>query len=372
MIKIGVTGKNGFIGSHLINTINISESEFCLIDFDREFFKTPAKLDQFVRSCDVIVHLAAVNRDLCTENLMNTNIDLVQSLINSLKRTNSKPHVILSSSVQELSNNTYGKSKYLGRKMLAEWANTYGALFTGLIIPNVFGPFGKPYYNSVVSTFCSQLILNEPPIIINDSELNLIYVGELIDIILDKIRTKNNSHNCVVEGTSSLKVSELLERLKYFKSIYYDEGEIPFLNNNFDVNLFNTFRSYIDLATFFPKNILQHKDNRGSFTEVIRSNSPGQSSFSTTIPKVVRGNHFHTRKIERFCIVKGKAKIQLRRFGQDSVHEFILDGESPCYIDMPIWYTHNLTNIGDDELLTIFWINEPYDPKNPDTYYETV
>ena len=241
-----------------------------------------------------------------------------------------------------------------------------------MLIPNVFGPFGKPNYNSVVATFCYQLTNNETPKIEVDAELKLIYINELVDCIIDSINQEANQSEYKVKHTSEIKVSEILKILQNFKTLYQDSGEIPTLNNIFKLNLFNTFRCYMDLKNFFPKKIIKHEDIRGSFVELIRLGIGGQVSFSTTVPGVTRGNHFHTRKIERFAVIKGKALIQLRRIGTDEVLDFYLDGEEPAYIDMPIWYTHNIKNIGDDILYTNFWINEPFNSEDADTFFEEV
>ena len=157
-----------------------------------------------------------------------------------------------------------------------------------------------------------------------------------------------------------------------YKEIYQDKGEIPKLNNKFELNLFNTFRCYMDISNHFPVKLNQHTDPRGSFVEIIRLGIGGQVSFSTTKPGITRGNHFHTRKIERFAVIKGKARIQLRKIGSDEVLDFYLNGDEPAYVDMPIWYTHNIKNIGEDTLYTNFWINEPYNPEDADTYFEEV
>ena len=141
---------------------------------------------------------------------------------------------------------------------------------------------------------------------------------------------------------------------------------------SFDYNLFNTFRCYFDIASHYPVKFTQHTDPRGAFVEVIRLGIGGQCSFSTTVPGITRGNHFHTRKIERFAVIKGKALIQLRKIDSDEVLDFYLDGTEPAYVDMPIWYTHNIKNIGEEDLYTIFWINEPYDAADPDTYFVEV
>ncbi len=372
MKKIGITGQAGFIGKHLYNTIGLFPDEFERIDFKKEFFDNPNDLDAFVSRCDVVVHLAAMNRHNDPEVIYETNTGLVKSLIASLERTNSKAHVLFSSSSQEERDNLYGKSKKEGRELLSQWAQNSGGTFTGMIIPNVFGPFGHPYYNSVVATFCHQISHGETPKIDVDGTMKLIYAGELIQVFLQEIRAGKTNLNYIVPHTSESKVSKILSLIKGYKEEYQDKGIIPKLDSTFEINLFNTFRCYMDIKNHFPVKFIQHSDTRGAFVEVIRLNVGGQVSFSTTLPGITRGNHFHTRKIERFAVIKGKAIIQLRQIGTNEVLNFELDGNEPAYVDMPVWFTHNIKNTGIEELYTIFWINEFYDASDPDTYFETV
>ena len=372
MVRVGITGKSGFIGYHLYHTLYLFKDEFTLVKFEKCFFNEQLKLDTFVSSCDVIIHLAALNRHSEPEVIYETNISLIKNLVKALKRTKSNAHVIISSSTQEERDNLYGKSKKEGRTLLSDWAKLNNGRLSGLIIPNVFGPFGRPFYNSVIATFCYQISRGEIPKIDIDGNLKLIYVGDLVEEIINVIRKKDNTHKLFVPYTAEAKVSEILVKLKYFQNSYQETGEIPALNNDFEFKLFNTYRCYIDIASYFPKTFIQHLDDRGGFVEIARQGIPGQTSFSTTFPEVTRGNHYHTRKIERFAVIKGKALIQLRRIGTEVIYEFYLDGDNPAYVDMPIWYTHNIKNIGDDILYTIFWINEPFDPNNSDTYFEMV
>ncbi len=372
MIRVGITGSKGFIGYHLYQTLALQKNEFTLVQFERSFFDNNQSLDEFVSSCDVIVHLAALNRHSDPEIIYETNISLVKILVASLKRASSKAHLIISSSTQEELDNLYGKSKKEGRLLLSEWAKESGGSLTGLIIPNVFGPFGHPFYNSVIATFCHQIARGETPKIDIDGNLKLIYVGELVEEVISVIRKNDNSHELVIPFTAEAKVSKILSSLQYFRKSYQDKGEIPVLKNDFEHKLFNTYRCYMDLANYFPKKFVEHADDRGAFVEIARLGIPGQTSFSTTLPGITRGNHYHTRKIERFAVIKGKALIQLRRIGTNEVHDFYLDGNEPAYVDMPIWFTHNIKNIGDDVLYTIFWINEPFDANDSDTYFEIV
>jgi UDP-2-acetamido-2,6-beta-L-arabino-hexul-4-ose reductase len=371
-LKIGITGQNGFVGYHLYQTLKLYKEEFILIDFDRSFFEDSLLLDSFVSQCDAIVHLAALNRHPDPSIIYETNISLVKKLVSSLERTNSKAHVIISSSTQEERDNLYGMSKKEGRLILSDWAKKSGGRFSGMIIPNVYGPFGTPFYNSVVATFCHQISRDETPKIEVDGFLKLIYVGELVEEIVKSIRCKDNSHELYVAHSAEIKVSEILDLLKNYREVYQERGEFPSLKSDFETKLYNTYRCFMDVANYFPRKFVQHIDNRGAFVEIARHGISGQSSFSTTVPNITRGNHFHTRKIERFAVVKGKALLQLRKIGTEEVHDFYLDGEHPAYVDMPIWYTHNIKNIGEDLLFTIFWINEPYDAKDPDTWFEVV
>ncbi len=379
MIKIGITGQAGFVGTHLYNTLGLSPEKFTRIPFADAYFSEPTKLEEFVRQCDVIVHLAAMNRHNDPQVIYSTNIGLVRQLIAACEKTGSTPHILFSSSTQEERDNLYGKSKREGRELLEQWADRNEGQFSGLIIPNVYGPFGNPYYNSVVATFCHQLTHNETPKIDVDGEMKLIYVGELVKQIIEIIVDVEMEHKDMVviqqiqlRHTAELKVSALLKTLESFKILYFDQGEVPALDTPFKRNLFNTFVCYIDHASFFPFSLKLNTDNRGSFVETIKLNSGGQVSFSTTVPGITRGNHFHTRKAERFAVIKGKARIELRRIGTDKVISFELSGSQPSFVDMPIWYTHNITNIGEDDLYTIFWINEHFNSGDPDTYFEKV
>jgi UDP-2-acetamido-2,6-beta-L-arabino-hexul-4-ose reductase len=373
MIKVGITGQSGFIGTHLFNTLGLNPGLFERITFSDGFFDDQKKLNQFVKECDVIVHLAAMNRHHDPELIYKTNLLLVSQLINACESTGSKPYIFFSSSTQEERDNLYGRSKKEGRELFEKWAKRNSSGFSGLIIPNVFGPFGQPNYNSVISTFCHQLTHGIDPILEVDNEITLIYVNELVKIIIDKIKSGGNAIETIsVPGSIRIKVSELLAQIRIFKSLYLEKGIIPDIGDPFRCNLFNTFLSHIDHRSFFPFGLKLNSDNRGTFSEIIKTRNGGQVSFSTTLPGAVRGNHFHTRKSERFTVIKGSAIVEIRRIGSPEKLVFKLDGNSPSFVDMPVWFTHNISNTGKDELITIFWISEHYDPEDPDTFFEPV
>jgi len=370
-LKIGITGQNGFIGYYLTQTIKYKHSDYTLVPFQKFFFEKESLLKEFVSTCDVIVHLAGVNRAETNEEVYDVNIKLNTVLKKALVNANFKGHLLFASSSQENGHSIYGKAKKESRLLLEDTINSLGGKFTGLIIPNVFGPFCKPNYNSFVATFCSKILNNESPEVIQDANVPLLYVENLVEQILELIR---NPKGALIEIQPDLevKVTEVLALLNTFKDSYLFSNTIPSLQTHFELQLFNTFRSYLDIENRYPSLLEKHSDQRGFFSEIIRTDIGGQFSYSTTLPGITRGNHFHTRKIERFIVIGGKAKISLRKIGSTEIYEYLLDGEKPSYVDMPIWYTHNIKNIGTTPLITAFWINEAYNPEYADTYFENV
>lgn len=372
--RIGITGKNGFIGTHLFNKLCIDKIEQVGEIFSLDNWE-PQSISDFVKNCDIIIHLAAINRHDDEYILYNKNVGLIKQLIDSMENTNSRPYVIFASSIQEEQDNLYGKSKRDGRLLLEEWSAKNNAKFTGIIIPNVFGPFGRPFYNSVFATFCYQLANSIKPEIKNDNELNIIYINELIDVIELLITSFINKESVPLifefSDPNYIKVSTLLKLLYSYHETYGNNKIIPNLNSEFNLNLFNTYMSYIPLSNF-PVLYEEHVDNRGKFVELINSNGYSLVSYSTTKPNITRGNHFHTRKIERFSVIDGNAIISLRRIGTNRIHKFTINGNKPGFIDIPIWYTHSITNVGNKDLITVFWTNEMFNPNNSDTYFEEV
>lgn len=377
MLKIGITGQTGFVGTYLYNTLGLYSDKIERIPFEDGYFLEDRLLRNFVRQCDVIIHLAAMNRHPDAQILYQTNIRLVKQLIGAMEEEKVTPYVLFSSSTQEERENEYGKSKREGRGLFEKWAEQNGASFTGMVVPNVYGPFGRPNYNSFIATFCYKLTHGEKPEVLMDSPVRLIYVGSLCKYVLQKIFYKEKNSKAFIEQDEvpfdfEKKVTDILALFEKYKVLYFDQGIIPDLVDQNEVNLFNTFRCYIEPAEYFPVKLIKHADSRGVFVETIKLGVGGQVSFSITVPGITRGNHYHTRKIERFTVIKGKARIQLRKIGTDEVLNFDLDGTEPAYVDMPVWYTHNITNIGDEELYTQFWISEWYDPKDEDTYFEKI
>jgi len=369
-LKILISGHNGFVGRHLIRKIKCLKSKY-EIDFLTKSNFQSSDLVNKIEPNDIIFHFAGINRDDNDEEVYNKNNKINELLYLALEEIKFKGKLLFTSSIQEDSDTLYGKAKKKARLKFEEQSNSLGYKFYGIIAPNIFGPFCRPNYNSFISTFSSMIIDNKVPTIDNDKKVSLIYIGDFIDEIA-KILYSDKPIDLNTELMNNYNVSEILMKLNMFNDLYINKGQIPNLNIHFDLCLFNTFRSYIDINTFFPKKHEEFKDDRGLFSELARSFSKGQTSYSITKQNEVRGNHFHTRKIERFSVIKGKAKIQLREILSEEKHEFILDGSHPSYIDMPVWYTHNIQNIGDDDLITVFWINEHYKEETADTYLENV
>lgn len=369
-MKIAITGHTGFIGRHLVNSL-VYKSNFQQEDIshiDKEDFQNPILLKQKLLDCQTLIHLAGVNRHEDSDYIFDENIRLTKLIIDNISKKTKT--IIFSSSIQQKLKNPFGEAKLKCSKLLTKWAITNNRTFINLEIPNIFGPFGKPNYNSFVSTFCNNLIYKKKVIINGSSEIKLLYIDDLIGTITSCLKKpiNNISEISKFNGTTTTSVSNVFHILKNQWDLY-SSNIIPNISTRFELNLFNTLRSFITYDKFFPKKLVKHNDERGFFSEIIKTKSEGQYSISTTIPGITRGNHFHTRKIERFVVTQGKALVELRKIDSNKKISFILEGAKLNFIDIPIWYTHNIKNIGTETLVTLFWINEPYDPQNSDTYF---
>jgi UDP-2-acetamido-2,6-beta-L-arabino-hexul-4-ose reductase len=370
LFTIGITGARGFIGSHLVRQLALdptSRVATCL----REFFADSEKLREFVGECATIVHLAAMDRG-DDSRIYDTNVALVDRLIDAMSTCDRLPHVIFASSTQRDRSTEYGRSKKAGETHLREWANRTGAPLTILVIPDVFGPGCRPYYNSPVATFCHQLAHDQEPVVIDDQQLALVWINDLVEaigqIILDR---RPGIREARVAGSAELTVTELLAKLQAMRDGYFEQNTVPNLADRFDANLYTTFMSHIDLDDHCHRPEL-HTDARGQLFEIMRLAGGGQISFSTTKPGVIRGDHFHSRKIEWFCVVRGEAVIRIRRVGDGRVREFRVSGEKPEFISIPALHTHQIENVGSEELLTMSWCNEIFQSGDPDTFHEKV
>lgn len=362
-----ITGGNGFIGTHLYNFLKYVIGGREIISLDKTSFNNNDELNTLLKKATCIIHLAGVNRDENESFVYEENRKICNYLISELKNQNLYPRFINISSIHEESDTAFGRAKKENRIDLEKYYQDQPTKLLSFLTPNIFGPFCKPNYNSFVATFCSSIIHQNPINLNNDRTIELLYVDELIEQI--HYHLESNIGGIVNSfKTTSITISDVLDKLENFKNLYLDKGIVPNLNSTFNVNLFNTFRSYIP-SDHFPKSQLINSDHRGYFAEIIRSTSEGQVSISTSSPSVERGNHFHTRKIERFQIIKGKALVELRKINTEEIITYELCSEQLDYVDIPIWYTHNLINkSNNDELIMLFWISEHYSEENHDTY----
>lgn len=358
-MKVGITGYNGFIGYHLWVHIKY------LCD-DLEVIKLDSSL-MGIEKCDVVVHLAEKNRG-DEKEIYDNNISSASTLASAL---GSNKRLLYASSLHEDDDTIFGKYRRENKLLFAKWAKASDSSFSSLRIPNVFGEFCKPNYNSFVATFCHKII-NNGEITATSNRVKLVYVQNLCKQIVDIIRDGGDDESYTIKQDGTYRVQYVYNKLLSFKRQYIDYNIIPNLKSyydTFELDLFNTFRSYIeDRVVTMDSN----SDERGYLSETIKTNTGGQSFFSTTNPGYIRGQHFHMRKLERFCVLKGEAEINLRKIGSDKIITYEVSGKKTQYIDMPLFYTHNITPANNEEITTLFWTNELLDKNDVDTFWENV
>ena len=363
-LDILVTGSDGLIGWHLRAWLHTRGGNVNVIPCNREQFADDAYLSDAIEKANVIVHLAGMNRGE-EEEIVQTNIALARRITEICQQLDCRPHIIYSSSTHIDGDSRYGYSKKVAGETFQDWANVEDARFLNLVLPHVFGEHGKPFYNSVVSTFAHQLATGETPVVKGDGKVSLLHAHDVARIVWDSIEDGTvgelRPHGC------DMYVTELLERLQRLSSRYLEANVIPETREAIDLKLFNTLRSYIPYDNR-AIDLTLHSDNRGTLFESARADSKGQVFFSTSHPGITRGQHFHFRKVERFLVIQGEAKIRMRRVLNDEVITYQVSGNRPQAIDIPTLHTHNISNVGDTPLLTLFWSGEHFDPDDSDTY----
>jgi UDP-2-acetamido-2,6-beta-L-arabino-hexul-4-ose reductase len=368
--RVGITGPRGFIGSHVVRHLSCVP-EYEVVRCPRDAFKLPEALCNFVRGCDTVIHLAGLNSG-SEQDIYDTNVGLVERLVEALTTSESAPHVVFASSIQRDRATAYGRSKKVGESRLREWAKQSDARLKILVIPNVFGPGCRPYYNSMVATFCEQLCHDQQPVLIDDQALTLVWINDLVEAIVQILDDdRPGIHEARMAGSAQISASELLAKLQSMCDGYFDTNTVPNLADPFDANLFTTFLSHVELDDHRHRPKL-YADARGELYEIMRLAGGGQIFFSTTKPGAIRGNHFHSRKVEWFCVVRGEAVIRIRRVDGGRVREFRVSGAKPEFISIPALHMHQIENVGSEDLLTMFWCNEVYSPADPDTFHENV
>ena len=399
-MKILVTGAKGFVGQNLCAQLkNIRDGKAkCYGDvvvediFEYDIDSTAEQLDDYCREADFVFNLAGVNRPQNTEEFMEGNFGFASTLLETLEKHGNKAPVMLSSSIQatlagRFGDSEYGRSKRAGEELFFNYSTRTGARVLVYRFPNLFGKWCRPNYNSAVATFCNN-IANDLPIMVNDrsTELELLYIDDLVDEMIATLRGEehhcefegvetvlcDNGKYCTVPTTHKVTLGEIVDLLEAFKAQPQTlvVPEIP--NNSFAKKLYSTYLSYLpkEKASFELK---MNCDARGSFTELLRSEKCGQVSVNISKPGITKGEHWHNTKWEFFIVVSGKGLIQQRRVGSDEVLNFEVSGEKIEAVHMLPGYTHNIINLSDTEdLVTVMWANEAFDPNKPDTYFEKV
>ena len=364
MTTIAITGAGGFLGLHLRAAAQEYGIDTIAVPLGGGF--DPGQAQSAFNAADRVIHLAGVNRG--TDHEVTEGNTLFAEQINAtLSRVEQPPtSVTYASSIQAGNNSVYGDAKQRAAELLDTTTRALGINFADVRLPNLFGEYGRPFYNSVVATFSHLIASGDEPEVHKDRELQLLHAQNAADFLLGTARTEHLedlSHCQTVTG-----IKQLLEE---FHDIYA-AGEIPDLSTTFRRDLFNTYRAYT-FPDNAPLDITRHADHRGAFFEIIRSHGgTGQTAFSTTAPGITRGDHYHRRKVERFTVLAGEAEIRLRRLFDDKVFTYRISGDEPRSVDMPTLYAHNIQNVGKDTLYTAFWTNDIFNPDNPDTIAETV
>lgn len=365
-MKIVVTGANGFIGRNLVVHLQAS-GEHEVILFTRDH--SPEQLSSLVASADVVFHLAGVNRPETDEEFFEGNVDLTRTLCEALTQSGRKTPIVFSSSIHAVADTPYGCSKRQAEQVVERYADTTGARAVIYRLPNVFGKWSRPEYNSVVATFCHN-IARGLPITVTDPgrELELAYVDDVVASLvaeLDELREPGIYYHSV-NVTHRISLGELADRIRSFKDSR-TTLLVPDMSDALTHKLYATYLSFLD-SKDFAYNLDQRVDHRGALAEFVKAETFGQLFVSRTKPGVTRGNHYHHTKTEKFLVVEGEAIVRFRKYGSDVVFEYRVRGEDFRVIDIPPGYTHSIENVGTTELVTLFWASEIFDATRPDTY----
>ena len=398
-MKILITGAKGFVGRNLVENLkNIKDGKNRTRDlkideiFEYDIDTDPNLLDGFCKEADFVFNLAGVNRPKDQSEFMEGNFGFASTLLETLKKYQNNCPVMLSSSIQatligRYGESDYGKSKLAGEELFFDYSKETGAKVLIYRFPNLFGKWCRPNYNSAVATFCNN-IANDLPIQVNDrnTKLELLYIDDLVEEMLDALEgkehhcefdglntvAKEDGKYCFVPTTHQVTLGEIVDLLYFFnnqpKTLVIPE--IP--NNSFSKKLYSTYLSYLPKEKVaFP--LKMNVDGRGSFTELLKSEKCGQVSINISKPGITKGQHWHNTKWEFFIVVAGHGLIQERKIGTDEVIEFEVSGDKIEAIHMLPGYTHNIINLSETEnLVTVMWANESFDPKKPDTFFEEV
>ncbi|MFH1541077.1 MAG: NAD-dependent epimerase/dehydratase family protein [Elusimicrobiota bacterium] len=371
MKNILVLGSDGFIGKNLFAELKrLPDIKINKFDIDSD----DKQLEYYLKESDIVFHLAGVNRPQKIEEFETGNVVLTQTIIETLEKLKRNPSIVFTSSIQAELDNPYGISKRKAEDILIEYSKKSGAKIYICRFPNVFGKWCRPNYNSVVSTFCHN-ITRGLDIEISDvnKEIELIYiddiVSEFMDIVLDKYYSNTNNY-CKLKQTFNITLGKLAEKIYQMRDVRKNLT-VPDFSDEFTRCLYATYLSYLPQDKF-SYNLELKTDQRGSLAEILKSPHFGQIFVSKTKKGIVRGNHYHNTKIEKFCVIQGKAVIKFRHILEDKIISYQVSGEDIKIVDIPPGYTHSIENTGNDELIVLFWADEIFNSQNPDTYFEEV
>jgi UDP-2-acetamido-2,6-beta-L-arabino-hexul-4-ose reductase len=365
--KILVTGSAGFIGRNLVIALQ-RRKDLEVQTFDRE--DSPDALDAAVRESEIIYHLAGVNRPERLEEFIEGNTGLTRNILNLLRQHRKAPRIVMPSSIQADLDNPYGRSKKAAEDDLFDFARETGADVRIYRLPGVFGKWSRPNYNTVVATFCYN-IARGIDISISDpeKELELVYIDDLVDEFLALVDTASCQMNdfCRINKTFKVTLGELAHRIQSYKDMRRTLI-MPDFADEFTQRLYATYLSFLPEENFsYPLKI--KTDERGDLFELIKSNHLGQIFLSRTKKGITRGNHYHDTKVEKFCVVKGKAVIRFRHILGSEIINYPVSDEKIEIVDIPPGYTHSIENTSDEEMIVLFWADQKFDPERPDTYF---
>ncbi|MDZ4956701.1 NAD-dependent epimerase/dehydratase family protein [Clostridium perfringens] len=366
-MKVLVTGAKGFIGKNLVSTLD-REDKYEIICIDRENSKE--ELEKGVLNSDFIVHLAGINRPKNKEEFFEGNTGLTEEIIEILKKNNKNTSILITSSIQADLDNAYGQSKKGAEEALIKYmADTKGNVFI-FRLPNVFGKWCRPNYNSAIATFCHNIARGEEVWISDPTkEMTLVYIDDVVRNIKNVIDNEENYipgyQNVDIEHKATL--GEIVDLINSFKESR-KSLMIPNMENELTKKLYSTYLSYLP-ENDFSYSLKMNVDNRGSFTEFIKSKDRGQVSVNISKPGITKGNHWHDTKNEKFLVVSGEGVIRFRKVDSEEIIEYKVSGEKLEVVDIPVGYTHSIINTGERDMVTIMWVNEIFNPEKPDTIY---
>ncbi len=365
-----ITGAKGFIGKNLVAQLQALEyTNLLLFDLD----SPPGLLQTYTKTCSFVFHLAGINRPQNPREFYTGNAGFTEHLLALLKQAQNTCPVLVTSSTQATLDNDYGKSKMQAEDLLFTYGKETSAPVYCYRLPGVFGKWCRPNYNNVIATFCHN-VANGEDIFVRDENapLSTVYIDDVIQEFLLALQGTPTADGAfyAVHPVYDTTLGFLANTIQSFP-LSRKTLAVPDMSDPLTSKLYSTYLSYLP-ADAFAYDLKMNTDDRGSFTEFLRTEDRGQVSVNISKPGIVKGNHWHNSKNEKFLVVKGAGVIRFRKIDEDEIIEYHVSGETLTVIDIPTGYTHNIENIGTDDMVTVMWANEPFDPEHPDTYYLTV